>query len=142
LLSIVYVSAATEPMSADEIAAILIHSRANNRRNGLTGALLYRSDRFIQILEGPDDEVRERFAIIASDPRHRSVHKMSEKKIAERQFPDWTMGFNPEGDQSVRHLDGFDDFFRARTGLDRIKHADNEAQQLLEWLAEYWFPRA
>jgi hypothetical protein len=142
LLSIVYVSAATEPMSEEDIAGILVHSRANNRRNDLTGALLYRSDRFIQILEGPDDQVRARFAIIAADPRHRSVHKMSEKQIARRQFPEWTMGFNPEGDQSVRQLDGFDDFFRSRTGLDRIKHAENEAQQMLEWLSEYWFPRA
>jgi hypothetical protein len=138
LLSIAYVSAATQTMSDDDIAAILTQSRANNFRNELTGALLYHRGRFIQILEGPADQVNARYAIIEKDPRHRNVQKMGERIIAERLFPGWTMGFRPLADDSVKELAGFEDFFGARTGLDRIKHADNEAQQFLEWLAEYW----
>ena len=140
MISIAYVSAATQEMTDDDVAAILLESRANNARNELTGALLFRNGRFIQILEGPDDAVNSRFAIIAADPRHRSVQKMSEKRIVERQFPEWTMGFRPLTDASLKQLDGFDDFFDARRGAARLLHAENEAQQLLEWLAEYWFP--
>ena len=142
MLSIAYVSAATSPMSDGDIAGILTQARENNSRSGLTGALLYNGGRFIQILEGPDEAVAERFAIISADPRHRSVQKVSEKPIAARQFPEWTMGFRPVADDSLRQLPGYEDFFGARRGKARIEHAENEAQQFLEWLGEYWFPRA
>ncbi|HEV7950927.1 MAG TPA: BLUF domain-containing protein [Glaciihabitans sp.] len=141
MLSLVYVSVATSPMTDEDILRILAQSRANNKRDDVTGALLYRPDRFIQILEGPDDEVRKWFGIIQADPRHRNVQTISEKQIVTRQFPEWTMGFKPATDDAIAGIDGFEDFFRARTGLDRIKHAENEAQQMLEWLAEYWMPR-
>lgn len=139
--SIVYVSAATTEVSDDDIAGILAVSRSNNARHGLTGALLYKQGRFIQVLEGPEEQVAARFAVIAADPRHQSIHTMREADIEERQFPEWTMAFRPVSDESMRELDGFDSFFDARTGMDRIKHAENQAQQFLEWLAEYWFPR-
>lgn len=125
-------------MAEPEILSILEHARANNARHGLTGALLYFEGRFIQILEGPDDEVRERFDAICADPRHRNI-QVSEDVIARRQFPDWTMGFRPSSLQAVRDVPGWDDFFGGRTGEMRLQHADNSAQQFLEWLAEYWF---
>ena len=139
MLSIAYVSAATEDLSDDQVAAILTLSRANNAYRQLTGALLYHRGRFIQVLEGPDEAVAERFAVIAADPRHYGIQKISEKQIGERQFPEWTMGFRPLTDERVKQLEGFDDFFEARTGRARLEHAENEAQQFLEWLREYWF---
>jgi hypothetical protein len=141
VLSIAYVSVATTPMSDDEIVALLTKSRANNERHGITGALLYHRDRFIQIVEGDDAVVSSRFTTIAADPRHRNVQKMREKRIVERQFPHWTMGFRSLSDESVKQLDGFEDFF-SRRGRSRIEHAENEAQQFLEWLGEYWLPPA
>ena len=141
MLSIAYVSVATTPMTPNEIAELLVRSRANNQRDGITGALLYHRDRFIQIVEGDDDVVLGRFETIAGDPRHRSIQTMRQKAIGQRQFPQWTMGFRSLSDESVARLDGFEDFF-ARRGLERLKHADNEAQQFLEWLGEYWLPRA
>lgn len=139
MLSIAYVSVAAQPMSELEVASILETSRVNNQRNGLTGALLYHRGRFVQILEGPKVDVLARFAIIAADPRHREVQVMREVWIGERQFAEWTMGFRSPEDASVRELDGFEDFF-GRRGKERIAHADNEAQQFLEWLGEYWLP--
>ena len=138
MLSIAYVSVATNDMSDADIGAILSQSRANNVDHDLTGALLFQRGRFIQILEGPDDEVRARFAIIAADPRHRSVQLVSEKFIALRQFPEWTMGFRPTPDSLLTDHPAFNNFFEGRTGRARIEHAENEAQQFLEWLTEYW----
>jgi hypothetical protein len=141
MLSIAYRSSATAPVSEDDISAILLKSRANNRRLGLTGALMYRGERFIQILEGPDEVVRERFDLIAADPRHRDVKVISELQILERQFPEWTMGFHPVDSVSGTQLPGYEDIL-GRRGAERIKHAEDEAQQYLEWLGEYWLPRS
>lgn len=140
MLSIAYVSAAAGEVTDEDVAAILTQARANNARVGLTGALLYHAGRFVQILEGPDETVRARFAIIEADPRHRVIQTVREKQVAERQFPEWTMGFRPLSTDSATKLDGFEDIF-GRTGRARLEHADNEAQQFLEWLGEYWLPR-
>jgi len=140
LLSIAYVSTATQEMTDDDIAEILTTARRNNGRIGLTGALLFHGGRFIQILEGPPEEVSARFEIISADPRHRVVQKVRELVILERQFPEWTMGFRSGKDDPKARLDGFEDFF-GRSGRSRIEHAENEAQQFLEWLGEYWLPR-
>ena len=141
MLSIAYVSAATGPVSDEQIADILQVARRNNGRDGLTGALIYHGGRFIQILEGPEERVNFWYDIIAADPRHRILQKVRERQITERQFPEWTMGFRPLSDESVAQLEGFEDFF-GRTGLARLEHAENEAQQFLEWLGEDWLPRA
>ena len=140
MLSITYVSAATTAMSDDDVSAILVQARENNERDELTGMLLYHRGRFIQTLEGPDDPLRSRFAVISADPRHRIIDTIREQAVAERQFAQWTMGFRPLSDDSARELAAFEDFFDGRTGRARLEHADNEAQQLLEWLAEYWLP--
>ena len=140
--SIAYVSAAAEYMTDADVAAILVQSRANNDRNDLTGALLYHRGRFIQVLEGPDDEVRARFAVISADPRHRGIHVVSDEPVDERQFSEWTMGFRPLTDDSITQLEGFDDFFDGATGTVRLAHPNAAAQQLLEWLRDYWFARA
>lgn len=139
MLSIAYVSAAATSMSDEDIAAILVQARANNVQRDLTGALIYHEGRFIQILEGPKNQVRSRFQVISADPRHRSLHIISEEPIAERQFPDWTMGFRPLTDIAVNQLSGYDDIFDERTGRVRLKHADDKAEELLEWLGRYWF---
>ena len=128
-------------MTDEEIAAILVQARANNVRHGLTGALIYHRGRFIQILEGPDDELAARFTVIAADPRHRGIHVVSEEPITERQFPDWTMGFRPLTDDSITALPGYDDIFDGTTGAVRANGTD-EAQRFLEWLRDYWFSRA
>ncbi|MDJ0338370.1 BLUF domain-containing protein [Cryobacterium sp. PH31-O1] len=139
MLSIAYVSAAATAMSDDDIAAILVQARANNVAHQLTGALIYHDRKFIQILEGPEQEVRSRLRAITADPRHRSIHMVSEESITERQFPQWTMGFRPLSDPAVKHLAGYDDIFDGSTGEVHLERGTDQAQALLEWLARYWF---
>ena len=138
MISIAYVSVATKPLSEDDVVAILVQSRMNNVRLGLTGALLCHGQRFIQILEGEEQQVLTKYRTISVNPRHRNVHLLSQEPIEKRQFPQWTMGFQPLSGEAMKELDGFDEFF-ARTGNVQIKHADASAQLFLEWLGEYWF---
>ena len=138
MFSIAYVSVATKPLSEDDVVAILVQSRMNNVRLGLTGALLCHGQRFIQILEGEEQQVLTKYRTISVNPRHRNVHLLSQEPIEKRQFPQWTMGFRPLSEEATKELDGFDEFF-ARTGNVQIKHADASAQLFLEWLGEYWF---
>ncbi|WP_158252748.1 BLUF domain-containing protein [Cryobacterium sp. N21] len=140
MLSIAYVSAVAVPLSDEDIAEILVHARAKNEENHLTGALIYHEGKFIQILEGPDREVHARFAAICADSRHRNVNKVSEEQILLRQFPKWTMGFRPLSSIAVKQLAGYDDIFDGSTGKVQLGKADHQAVSFLEWLGRHWFP--
>jgi hypothetical protein len=93
VLSVVYSSTATTSFSDADLGALLTVSRGNNARSGLTGMLLSRDDRFLQVLEGPEDQVEETMTRIAADSGHRDVRILLRGPIEQRQFPDWTMSF-------------------------------------------------
>jgi hypothetical protein len=118
MLSIVYTSRASEAFDAAHLVDLLLQSRRNNKRLGLSGMLLYRATYFLQVLEGPDDVVRDRMAIIASDPRHADVNVLLDEHIADRLFPAWTMGYAPAGDDGDDSIPGlraaFDDLAAGR----------------------------
>jgi hypothetical protein len=82
---------------ADAFAAnvdqILAVSRANNTRDGITGALLFNAGCFAQVLEGPLDTVEAAFERIQQDERHGEVSLLTLEPIAARSFPNWAMGF-------------------------------------------------
>ena len=69
LRRVLYVAAARNPFSREELAALLAKSRANNERDGVTGMLLYRDGLFIQALEGPPGAMRALLARIRADSR-------------------------------------------------------------------------
>ena len=110
LVQIVYGSATTRPLTHEELVEILRVSQRNNAAVGVTGALLYTDGNVMQVLEGPAPAVEATYARITRDPRHRSVLRLVRGEVAERSFPDWSMGFcDPaalaEGDRpAVRSL--------------------------------------
>ncbi|CAN5251746.1 hypothetical protein BH09ACT1_BH09ACT1_22300 [soil metagenome] len=142
MLSLAYVSSAAVAFTDDDIADVLALSRSNNARLDITGVLLYRDGRFIQILEGPDDVVRAKFAVIAADERHRGIHTVSEESVDTRQFPEWTMGYRPLTDAAVSRFPDYDDFFDGKATSSDLTDDGRRAQMLLEWLRDYWLAPA
>ena len=86
------IGASGEQMRA-QIDQILAASRRNNRAAGLTGALMFSSGYFGQVLEGPQDAVEATFERIQQDTRHGDVSLLEFVKIADRAFGDWSMAF-------------------------------------------------
>jgi hypothetical protein len=76
-----------------ELRRILTSSRARNKAAGVTGALLYNSGNFAQVLEGPLDAVESTFERIQRDPRHSEAVVLRMSAIPTRQFPVWSMAF-------------------------------------------------
>ena len=89
----IYVSTATEPLSSAQLRDLLITARQRNRNAGISGLLLYANRRFIQVLEGPEDAVRDLLKSIQKDYRHKNVDALRLEKKDKRHFPDWQMGF-------------------------------------------------
>ncbi len=72
---------------------ILAASRRNNGADAITGALMFNSGCFAQVLEGPLEKVEETFERIQQDPRHGEVSLLALEPVEARSFPDWSMGF-------------------------------------------------
>lgn len=108
MIQMAYLSSTPALLGEDDIADILVRSRQNNQRLGITGLLVYRDGNVLQFLEGEQEAVRALFGHISKDPRHRRVIQLYERVILERDFPEWTMGFTDlEGDH-LQFLEGYD----------------------------------
>ena len=76
-----------------EIRAILAASQKNNTPVGVTGALMFNSGCFAQVLEGQREVLESTFERIQRDDRHGDVSLLAFEPIAERVFGEWSMGF-------------------------------------------------
>ena len=83
---------------AAEIAEILAVSRANNARDGVTGALLYSDGCFAQVLEGDLDMVQRTFERIQRDTRHGDVIVLEARRAEARMFGMWDMALAEPAD--------------------------------------------
>ena len=85
------------PINFDDfsISNILKSSQKNNKKDGITGALIFREDIFLQFLEGPENKVDKAFNNIASDKRHKNVLKLKEDITDRKLFTSWAMRGDP-----------------------------------------------
>jgi hypothetical protein len=98
LYRILYCSRNTLESSLDiqleEIRKILVASRKNNAVHGISGALLFNSGCFAQVLEGPVKHVEATFERIQRDLRHSEVTVLDASFVDQRAFPEWSMAFS------------------------------------------------
>lgn len=77
------------------VSRILAKSRANNRRNGLTGVLYFGNGCFFQCLEGEEEAIDRLYAKLEQDDRHRDVKLISRKNVEHPIFTEWSMKYVP-----------------------------------------------
>ncbi|NND37992.1 MAG: BLUF domain-containing protein, partial [Pseudomonadales bacterium] len=98
---VIYVSRACKPLSGADLLDLLKVSRRRNGRLLLTGLLLYADGRFMQVLEGKEQSVREVYDSILADSRHTDIQTLRLQEKEKRHFPDWTMAFGDLADLSA-----------------------------------------
>ncbi len=95
---LIYISTASGSSAGQDVAqAILAVSRRNNAAAGITGLLYADGKRFLQALEGDDALVERALTRIAADTRHRAIVILSDRRVADREFGDWSMAYRPPG---------------------------------------------
>jgi hypothetical protein len=77
--------------SKTELGGIFTTARHNNKRLGITGALVITDDAFAQALEGEETAVRGLFETIRQDPRHENVTVLEAGPVEDRVFGRWAM---------------------------------------------------
>jgi hypothetical protein len=95
LFRLVYASRSLVPEDGVpvELPRILDAARRRNAAQGITGALLFSADGFVQVLEGPVAAVERTFERIQCDPRHAEVVVLEAGMAATRDFAGWSMAY-------------------------------------------------
>lgn len=94
-----------EEQSRTTLGEIFTTARRNNKRAGVTGALVTTDASFVQALEGDEAVVRELYATICRDPRHDGLSILTEEVVEERVFGRWAMArVSADGSPDIRLL--------------------------------------
>ena len=73
-------------------------SALRNQTAGLTGALVFIDEHFIQVLEGQQQPLEDTFERICCDFRHRDLKLIDYQTVPARQFGQWGMACLVDGD--------------------------------------------
>lgn len=131
LRQIVYISAAARDFDARGLQAIYAASVAGNPERRITGLLVYRDQEFMQVIEGPPQEVGRLYHRICRDPRHSMVIKLLDRAIPEREFPDWAMQVADARSTAFTDFRAFDGT-PPDTGFRALADRPSQAKRLLE----------
>jgi hypothetical protein len=131
LISLVYVRSATRLMSDEELLAMLREAREENRRLGITGMLLYKGGNYMQVLEGPESAVMTLHERIEKDEQHRGMLVLLRMPIAERQFPDWSIGFCKVDRMDLSGEEGFSPLLTDEFTAEHYRQQPHHAYRLL-----------
>lgn len=136
MFRLLYVSSAVKPFSKSELAELLVTSRENNGKQGITGLLLYKDGDFLQVLEGDETRVRALYEKISQDPRHTASSILFDEEVAEQLFAEWSMGFRDLGDSEVRNMPGFSPFMNRSLKAVDIKDDLSGCLEMLKFFRE------
>ena len=75
-------------------------AKIENIKRQITGVLFFMQGKFLQIIEGEEDDLRQLLVNIENDARNESIEILIDTKIEKRGFSDWNMdSFNLSNDK-------------------------------------------
>ncbi|MCD2452989.1 BLUF domain-containing protein [Methylicorpusculum oleiharenae] len=136
MFHLVYVSSAIKPFSKSDLLALLVKSRENNAKQGISGMLLYKDGNFMQVLEGEETVVRNLFEVITQDSCHRGVIVLLEEQISVPVFRDWSMGFRDLADENLNAVAGYTRFMNSPLDVSNFKSNPHACLDLLYFFSK------
>ena len=127
LIHVIYVSSAAPEISEHDTVKFLNEARKANRQNDVSGMMLYIGGCFLQLLEGEAAKVDIACRAIFRDKR--AMRLILREPIAEREFSEWTMGFEAVAPLEAARLLGEPPLFDSVSRVARID--SNSAKTLL-----------
>jgi hypothetical protein len=141
MIRVTYISQASEPLSADGLLGLLNQCHRNNTAKGLTGMLLFGNGTFLQSIEGEAKVVDPLIERISKDPRHRDIKIVRRDEITERQYSDWSMGFERVTESTLAAIPSLRNFGLPNFNADYLSTHDEVVDTLLDrHRAPHWDP--
>ena len=101
-----YTSKATQGINRSDLLDILKISKKNNAKLNITGCLIYHRNQFLQILEGPKNDVELLVEKIRRDARNKKLTVIYSGVKSGRNFKEWDMALVQDEFDFVSDSDG------------------------------------
>lgn len=102
---LIYKSKASPNVTDADFRTIAMFSSMWNKRHNIAGLLLHYNGQIMQVLEGPEDEVKALYTRIERDKRHYDVTVELSRECKKPIFQEWSMGYRPM--ESAEQMDAF-----------------------------------
>lgn len=131
---VIYVS---KPVGFDDkiLDSILVQSKRNNEKNQITGALICRSDLYLQYLEGPAHKIDFVYSKIKLDSRHTNVKLLEDARSKRRLFSNWAMRDDPVKDWMWTQKEVADAIFERLSKNDAMKIFVQHSKEIDQFLS-------
>lgn len=128
MIQLVYESKAQDRFSNSDLALLLDQARQRNAADDITGILIFHEDYFLQVLEGPEDNVQRCFDRIKNDERHGDIWMLARMKMHERAFSKWRMGLARITDMPPELHASLRDFIGVKVRMDEFRADDPKGE--------------
>lgn len=91
---LLYSSVQCYSLGPSGLIKLLLDARAYNEIAGVSGLLMHRDGRFLQMLEGEQNTVHGLFGKIIDDPRHGGISILESGLEDKRLFAHWSMAYD------------------------------------------------
>ena len=146
---LVYTSLPRIEMSKSTLDEITRISIRNNRKKGITGILLGIESRYLQFLEGDEEEVLQLFERIKQDPRHYELNKWVQGHSDERIFSAWSMASWLLTNEELKSIKALNEIRQLLKDPEQENYASGRFLEMIKNLMESWiahgeerFPRS
>jgi hypothetical protein len=106
---LIYSSYAVPGLNEEELKSMLVQARERNKEHLVTGLLLYFDGKFLQLIEGEKQTIKQLYHNITNDERHSSIVLLKDGDIDVRYFADWSMGYRTVQPRELVDEEGFKD---------------------------------
>ena len=132
---LIYSSKESESTTELELKQIMEQSEKNNKRQNITGLLIYFHGTFIQMLEGTEKDVLETFGRIENDPRHELIIKLFSGETDKRHFPNWKMALQVVDEETFKKVESYESLSEGDLFLQHMTD-DNMGLKMLRYFYE------
>ncbi len=129
LVRLIYASSKGKYVDGVELKNILVTAQARNNNLGVTGALLFNGEYFLQVLEGNRFAVSNLFNHITQDSRHHNVQLISMMDVEQRKWSQWDM-------QLISFSDKEEQIYRKHTKYHQFNPFQFSSDQAVKYLIE------
>jgi len=100
-------SAQAQTLRDKDIEDLLFYAREKNRRLAITGVLLLIQGKFIQYIEGYEQDIDRVYESIKVDTRHNDLLLLDSGYIENRQYTNWSMAYKKVENNEIKNLLGY-----------------------------------
>jgi len=100
-------SVQAQTLRDSDIEELLFNAREKNKRLAITGVLLLIQGKFIQYIEGYEEDIDKVYESIKVDTRHNDLLLLDSGYIDKRQYNSWSMAYRKVQNSEITDILGY-----------------------------------